>query len=503
MSTTFTGADAAAADAYIAAANAVVRLQASAEELEAHLEQCSEFAVGQAYAAFIMSLAGAHRQCRAAGPPGPAERGRGITRRERQLVEILLLSVDGDRRRAGALAAEHVDEFADDAAALTRRRPLVPAARGVVAARGRRTSVATWNSGCWEHSRSSTTGGTLSSCEEASFAPSWPRCCCAPGSRFRPTGWPTCSGATTPPSGAANALQAQVSKLRRLLADVPLEGRDGGYVLVVDPAADRRRAVHAAGQGSATSTSPAGRHAEAAATLRDALGAVARAGAGGLRVRRVRPGAAHAARGDAARRPRGPHRRRPGLRPARGRRRRARRPGARAPAARAAVGPADARAVPMRPAVRQPARLPARHGTCWPTSSGSTRARRCASSSGRCWRTTRRSTHRHASPPSRATGLSNIHPELSTFVGRAADVAHIVELLQTAPAGDDHRSGRRRQDPHRDGDRRASRTASWRDGTWLVELGVETGERAVDRRVPCARSGRGSGTPAATTPSTG
>ena len=43
----------------------------------------------------------------------------GLTRRERQLVEILSLSVDGDRRRAAALAAEHVEEFTDDAVALT------------------------------------------------------------------------------------------------------------------------------------------------------------------------------------------------------------------------------------------------------------------------------------------------------------------------------------------------------------------------------------------------
>jgi uncharacterized protein (DUF1697 family) len=118
MTSTFTGADAAAANAYIATANAVVRLQASAEELEAHLEQCSEFAVGHAYAAFLMSLAGA--DSRAARRAGLARRSRsGITRRERQLVEILLLSVDGDRRRAAALATEHVDEFPDDAAALT------------------------------------------------------------------------------------------------------------------------------------------------------------------------------------------------------------------------------------------------------------------------------------------------------------------------------------------------------------------------------------------------
>lgn len=118
MSLTFTGANSAAADAYFAAADAVVRLQTSAEDLETHLELCSEFAVGHAYAAFIMSLAGATDL--AAQRAGRARHVRsGITRRERQLVEILLLSVDGDRRRAAALAAEHVDEFPDDGAALS------------------------------------------------------------------------------------------------------------------------------------------------------------------------------------------------------------------------------------------------------------------------------------------------------------------------------------------------------------------------------------------------
>jgi len=118
MSAIFTGADAAAANAYFSAADAVVRMHASAEELEAHLELCSEFAVGQAYAAFIMSLAGAtHHAARRAGLARSVRAG--IPRRERQLVEILLLSVDGDRRRAAALAAEHVEEFPDDAVALT------------------------------------------------------------------------------------------------------------------------------------------------------------------------------------------------------------------------------------------------------------------------------------------------------------------------------------------------------------------------------------------------
>ena len=95
-----------------------MRLKINTEEPEAHLEQCNEFAVGHAYAASIMSLAGDSDH--AARRAGIARRGRAsATRRERQLVEILLLSVDGDRRRAAALATEHVTEFADDAAALT------------------------------------------------------------------------------------------------------------------------------------------------------------------------------------------------------------------------------------------------------------------------------------------------------------------------------------------------------------------------------------------------
>ncbi len=44
MTSAFTGADAAAAQAYFATAKAVVHLRASTETLEAHLELCSEFA---------------------------------------------------------------------------------------------------------------------------------------------------------------------------------------------------------------------------------------------------------------------------------------------------------------------------------------------------------------------------------------------------------------------------------------------------------------------------
>ena len=114
----FTGADAAAASAYLATTDALLRLRATTAELERRLDKCNEFAVGHAYAAFIMSLAG--ERGHAARRAGIARSARsGATRRERQLIEILLLSVDGDRCRAAALAAEHTDEFADDAAALT------------------------------------------------------------------------------------------------------------------------------------------------------------------------------------------------------------------------------------------------------------------------------------------------------------------------------------------------------------------------------------------------
>jgi hypothetical protein len=118
LSPTYTGADHAAVDAYVAAVDALVRLRVSAEELESRLEHCREFAVGQAYAAFVASLGGSSTQ--AARHARLARRSRhGITRRERQLVEILLSPVDGDHHRAAALVREHVSEFADDARTLS------------------------------------------------------------------------------------------------------------------------------------------------------------------------------------------------------------------------------------------------------------------------------------------------------------------------------------------------------------------------------------------------
>ncbi|HSB85042.1 MAG TPA: BTAD domain-containing putative transcriptional regulator, partial [Ilumatobacteraceae bacterium] len=74
-----------------------------------------------------------------------------------------------------------------------------------------------------------------------------------------------------PPSGAANALQAHVSKLRRLLGDGLVEGRDGGYVLNIDPDdVDSERFATLARRGHEELLD--GRHRAAADTLRDALG---------------------------------------------------------------------------------------------------------------------------------------------------------------------------------------------------------------------------------------
>ncbi|MET9302025.1 BTAD domain-containing putative transcriptional regulator [Micromonospora aurantiaca] len=74
-----------------------------------------------------------------------------------------------------------------------------------------------------------------------------------------------------PPEQAANALQSQVSRLRRLLPGAPIEFGPAGYRLAVDP---QRVDVHrfaglaAAGRAALAAGDPAG----AAALLRDALG---------------------------------------------------------------------------------------------------------------------------------------------------------------------------------------------------------------------------------------
>ena len=113
----FTGADRQAADALVSVIEALVALGMRYDELEHRIRCCDDFVVGHASTAFLAVLAGdANRAARLAGRARRPQRA--ITRRERQLVEVLLLVIDGDRERAAGLAAEHIDEFDEDRDAL-------------------------------------------------------------------------------------------------------------------------------------------------------------------------------------------------------------------------------------------------------------------------------------------------------------------------------------------------------------------------------------------------
>ena len=279
-----------------------------------------------------------------------------------------------------------------------------------------------------------------------------------------------------PPSGAANALQAQVSKLRRSLVGVPLEGRDGGYVLLDRPPRDRLPSGSLDSPQQDTSTWPAIATPKPPTTLREALAlwrgpALADfafdefAQTHRTRLEEMRL-AATEDRIDAD----------------------------------LAEGRHEAVAAELEGLVRE-------HGLrerLWgqlmlalyrcDRQSESLRAYQRARDlladelgldPGPALRELERQVLAQdpalAAPvlTSRAPlGLSNIYPELSTFVGRTHDVAHIVELLRSrrlvsviGPGG----VGKTRI---------ATETALrpdrlWRDGTWLVELGLDTGERAV------------------------
>jgi predicted ATPase/DNA-binding SARP family transcriptional activator len=281
----------------------------------------------------------------------------------------------------------------------------------------------------------------------------------------------------SPPSGSANALQAQVSKLRRLLADAPVEGRDGGYVLAIDPELiDSERFAKLAKTGHEHLN--ARRSAEAASTLREAL-ALWRgpaledfafeefAQSQRTRLEELRLSAIedrvdadlalghHEAVGAELE----------GLvheHPLRERLwgqlmvalyRCDRQSDSLRAFQRARDHLADELGLDPGPALRELERQVLSHDASL--------AAPGASSNGRGPAT-----------------LSNIHPELSTFVGREADVANILELLETrrlvsitGPGG----IGKTRI---------ATEVAvhpgrAWRDGTWLVELGVGSGARAV------------------------
>ena len=110
---TFTGADHPAMEAYRDAVEAVVGFSHRQAALEAVLDRCAHFAVGHAYAAFIAGLLGQDRRARDLAVSANAT-SRSTSRRERQLVEILVVSSAGQRQRAAGLAAEHILEYPAD-----------------------------------------------------------------------------------------------------------------------------------------------------------------------------------------------------------------------------------------------------------------------------------------------------------------------------------------------------------------------------------------------------
>jgi hypothetical protein len=110
----FTGADRHAAEALDSAIDALAALGARYDELELRIRSCDDFVVGHAYTAFLAELGGDGQRAERVASHVRTWR-RSITRRERQLVEVLLLVIDGDRDRAAGLAGEHIAEFGEDA----------------------------------------------------------------------------------------------------------------------------------------------------------------------------------------------------------------------------------------------------------------------------------------------------------------------------------------------------------------------------------------------------
>ncbi len=157
------------------------------------------------------------------------------------------------------------------------------------------------------------------------------------------------------PAGAANALQALVSRLRRALPDAVIESRPAGYQLALDPQATdivRFEQLAAAGRAQLREDPAA-----AAATLDAGARVCGAARRWSTSPRPTSAGPPRPARRAAPGHPGTPHRRRPadaGPAACRGAGRRARGPGHRPPDARAAGRAADARPGRLRAARRRP-----------------------------------------------------------------------------------------------------------------------------------------------------
>ena len=209
-----------------------------------------------------------------------------------------------------------------------------------------------------------------------------------------------------PPGSAEHSLDVQVSRLRKAFApDELLLTRSGGYVLEVEPdAIDSARFERLLDEGRRANA--AGEPAGALRSLEPALALWRGQALAEVAYEDFARVDAETARGAPARRDRGADRRRARARPARHARRRARGPDREAPPARAAPRAAHARALPRRAARGGVARVLGGAEAAGARSSGSSPARRSASSSRRSCARIRRSTSRAPGRRAAAAGRS-------------------------------------------------------------------------------------------------
>ena len=214
-----------------------------------------------------------------------------------------------------------------------------------------------------------------------------PCCCCTPTGPVSAERLASALWGEDAPAGAANTVQVHVSRLRKALpaARMRCVTTRGRLRAARRPATSSTRTASSGSPPRAASELAAGRaraRRPRAARRRSPLwrGAAARR----PRVRAVRPARDRPPGGAAGRRARGARRGEARARPPRG--------GASATSSGSIAehpyrerlrGAADARAVPLRPPGRRAAGLPGRPRARWSTSSGSSRARGCASSSRR------------------------------------------------------------------------------------------------------------------------
>jgi hypothetical protein len=111
--TTFAGADTAAAQAYQTALDDLLHIAAPAEHARLHIDRCPTFVHGQLLLV-LLALADADLDGAEDRLGVLTARSGDMTRRHRQLCEIVGLVLDADRYRFQLLTADHLAEHPDD-----------------------------------------------------------------------------------------------------------------------------------------------------------------------------------------------------------------------------------------------------------------------------------------------------------------------------------------------------------------------------------------------------